>query len=408
MFDINKIRNDFEMFKNNPGIIYFDNSATSFKPKCVIDKVNEYYTSFTSNIHRGDYDISFKVSNDYENVRSIIKEFINADSEKEIVFTSGTTASLNIISYGYILNHLNKGDVILTTLEEHASSILPLFKVCKEKGIMIEYIPLNDDGTFNLDNYSKCLNDFNVKFVNLPIISNVLGYLNPINEIINLAHKKGAIVSLDAAQAVSHIKIDVKDLDADFISFSSHKMCGPNGVGVLYGKYELLKQTSPLFLGGGSNARFEKDGSIILKDTPYKFESGTMNIEGVLGLGEACKYLLNLGLNEIHEYEVNLTKYLYDKLKSLDNVILYNSRVDSSIVSFNIKGIFAQDVASYLNSKSICVRSGNHCAKLLKNVIGSDDTLRASLFFYNTKEEVDKFVEVIKETTIENCVGVIL
>lgn len=408
MFDINAIRNDFPMFKNNPDLVYFDSSATSFKPYSVINRVLNYYSFLNANIHRGDYDISFKVSKMYEDTRITVKKFINAENESEIVFTSGDTESLNLISYGFLNNYLNEGDVILTTLEEHASSVLPLFRLLKEKGVVVKYIQLNDDGTFNMDNYEKAFDKTNVKFVQLAYVSNVLGYINPIKDIVTVAHAHGALVSIDAAQAVSHIKIDVQDLNIDFLSFSAHKMCGPSGVGVLYAKKELLDAMSPLNLGGGANARFEKDGSIILKNAPYKFEAGTPNIEGVLGLDEAVKYLMNVGMDNIYTYTKELNRYMLDKLSKLDNIVIYNKNATTGIVTFNFKDIFAQDAATYLNSKNICVRSGNHCAKILKNVINTDDTIRASLFFYNTKEEIDRFIEVVQETTLEKCIGAVI
>ena len=408
MFNVEEIRKDFPMIQNNPNLIYFDSSATSFKPQCVIDEVTKFYTCTTSNIHRGDYDISVLVSKKYDDTRKLIKEFLNAESEKEIIYTSGATASLNLIANGYLLNNLEKGDVILTTLVEHASNILPSFNVAKKLGIQIKYIPLNDDASFNLDLYEKCFEDSNIKFISLPYISNVMGYVYPIKEIVRIAHEHGALVSVDGAQAVPHIKIDVKDLDIDFLSFSSHKMCGPDGVGILYGKYILLEKMDTVNYGGGSNARFENDGTLILKDIPERFESGTPNIEGILGLNAAINYLNTIGMNNIEEYCANLSEYFMNKLSKLDNVDIYNFDARTGIVTFNLKGIFAQDAASYFNKFGIAVRTGNHCAKILKNIIHVNETIRASMYFYNTKEEIDKFVEIIKETTLEKCVDSIL
>ncbi|MDO4940226.1 MAG: cysteine desulfurase [Erysipelotrichaceae bacterium] len=407
MFDINKVRNDFPMIRNNPNLIYFDSSATSFKPQCVIDAINKYYSFDNVNIHRGDYDISYRVSKAYEDTRKNIAKFINADDERCIIYTNGATSSLNLLAYGYGKKYLKKGDVILTSYVEHASSILPWFNVCKETGASIKYVPLNADGSFNIDKYKECFND-NIKIVALPYVSNVLGYIYPAKEIINIAHKYNAIVSLDGAQAVPHIKVDVSDLDVDFLSFSSHKMLGPAGVGVLYGKYELLDMMDPLYYGGDSNARFDIEGNLILKNIPYKFESGTPCIEGILGLNSAINYLNEIGIDNIAEYDEELTKYLIDKLSSLNNVTVYNSASTTGIVTFNVNGVFAQDAASYFNKNSIAVRSGNHCAKLLHNVIGINDTIRASLYFYNSKEEIDKFIDIVKDTTIEKCVESIL
>ena len=407
MFDVNKIRNDFPMIKNNPDLVYLDNSATSFKPQCVIDEVVNFYTNCTSNIHRGDYGISVKVSNAYEDTRKVVANFINADKPKEIVFTSGASASLNLIANGFALKYINNG-VILTTYAEHASNILPWFKVAKENNVKIEYIPLNDDGTFNLEKYKECFEKYDVKLVSLPYISNVLGYKYPIKEVTAIAHENNALINVDGAQAVPHIKVDVKDLDIDFLSFSAHKMCGPSGVGVLYGKYELLEKMDPVYMGGGSNARFDKEGNIILKKAPTKFEVGTPNIEGVLGLRKAVEYLELIGMNNIEAYDKELLDYFKSKLSKLDNVIIYNPNSDCSIISFSVKGIFAQDASAYLNQMGIAVRSGNHCAKILHNIIGTDDSIRASLYFYSTKDEIDKLVDVLKDITLEKCIGAVI
>lgn len=408
MFNVENIRNDFPIIKNNPDLIYFDSSATSFKPKCVIDAVNNVYTNMTSNIHRGDYTMSFHVDKAYDNVRNIVKEFLNAEKTEEIVFTSGDTESLNMILYMYINKYLKKGDVVLTTLAEHASSILPLFVLAKKIGFKIKYIPLNEDGSFNLEEYEKCFKDTNIKLVSMTYVSNVLAYKYPIKEITSIAHKHNAKVCVDGAQAVPHFKIDVKDLDIDFLAFSSHKMLGPSGVGVLYGKYDLLDGLDPLFYGGGANSRFDKEGNIILQKTPLKFEAGTPNIEGVIGLGAAITYLNEIGLDNIEAYEKELVSYMMDKLSKLDNITIYNRKADCSIVSFNVNGIFAQDVGSYLNAHNICVRTGNHCAKVLHNIICTEQSIRASLYLYNTKEEIDKFVDVLSKCTLEECIGVIL
>lgn len=408
MLDIKTIRNDFPMLKNNPDIVYFDSAATSLKPQCVIDAVNNYYTRYTSNIHRGDYDISFVTSKAYEDTRKLIKEFINAEDEKEIVFTSGDTESLNTVCYGYMETHLKKGDVILSTQLEHASSILPLYRVCEKTGAEFKFIDLNENGSFNLDKYIDCFTKYNVKFINLTYVSNVLGYINPIKEIVKIAHEHNALVCVDGAQAVPHIKVDMKDLDVDFFTFSGHKMIGPSGIGVLYGKLNLLDETEPLMLGGGANARFDNCGNIILKKSPYKFEAGTPNIEGVLGLGKAVTYLKEVGMDNIHEYDKSLVEYAIDELSKLDNVVIYNLDSKASLVTFNVKGVFAQDAATYLNKNGICVRSGNHCAKILHNIIDATETIRASIYFYNTKEEIDKFVEVVKNTTLENCIGAVI
>ena len=408
MFDVNKVRNDFPMFKNNPNLIYFDSAATSFKPQCVIDRVKEYYEKFNTSIHRGDYDLSVSISKEYDDTREIVRHFLNASDKKCIVFTNGASSSLNLVAYGWGQKYLKKGDVILTTEAEHASNILPWFKVAEVTGATIEYIPLNENATFNMDNYIKCFENKNIKVVTMTQVSNVMGYVYPIKEITKIAHEHGAIVNVDGAQSVPHIKVDVTDLDIDFLSFSSHKMCGPAGIGVLYGKYDLLQASDPFMLGGGSNARFDICGNILLKNAPDKFEAGTPDIEGVLGLNSAIKYLESIGMENIESYGKELTQYFIEQLSKLDNVEIYNKDSEAGIVTFNMKGIFAQDAASYFNKNGIAVRSGNHCAKILINVIGVSESIRASMYFYNTKQEVDKFIEVIKDTTLEKCVDSVL
>ena len=384
-------------------LVYLDNAATTFKPQCVIDAVVRYYTDQTANVHRGDYEISYQVSEAYEKTREDVARFIHAQP-KEIVFTAGASASLNLVAYGYGRKYLKAGDVILSTEAEHASNILPWFKVAEETGAKIEYIPLTEDGQLTLDNFRQAMHE-NVKIVAVADITNVLGYVAPIEEMTRIAHETGAIVVCDGAQSVPHTPTDVQAWGVDFLAFSAHKMCGPTGIGVLYGKYELLQKTDPFMLGGGSNARFDMCGNILLKDAPYKFEAGTPNIEGVLGLQQAVRYLESIGMEKIQAYEHELKAYAIEKLKKLDNLILYNPTSPTGIIAFNVKDVFAQDAAGYLNSQGIAVRSGNHCAKILLNVLKTSETIRASLYFYNTKEDVDRFVQACSEITLENCVG---
>lgn len=401
------IKNEFPMFKNHKDLVYFDNAATTFKPYKVIEAVKSYYEKNTSNIHRGDYDLSYQVSELYENTRSKVAKFINAKDKNEIVFTSGASESLNLVAYGYGQKFLKEGDIIISSEAEHASNILPWFKVAEITRAKIMYVPLDKQGRFQIDEFKKMLNK-NVKVVSLAYVSNVLGYALPIKEICKLAHEVGAIVNVDGAQSIAHLVTDVQDLDLDFLSFSAHKMYGPSGVGVLYGKKYLLEMCDPFMLGGGSNARFDICGNILLKNAPYKFEAGTPNIEGVVGLGAAIDFLVENDYEKLFDNERKLTKYFIEKLQELDNVIVYNPKSDSSIVTFNCKDVFAQDVASYLNSKSIAVRSGNHCAKVLVEVLKVSETVRASIGIYNTKEEIDYFLEVIKDANLENCIGVLL
>ena len=384
-------------------LVYLDNAATTFKPQCVIDAVVRYYTEQTTNVHRGDYYPLNQLYAVSEKNREDVARFIHAEP-KEIVFTAGASASLNLVAYGYGRKYLKPGDVILSTEAEHASNILPWFKVVEETGAKLEYIPLTEDGRLTLENFRKAMHE-QVKIVAVADITNVLGYVAPIEEMTRIAHEHGAIVVCDGAQSVPHTPTDVKAWDVDFLAFSAHKMCGPTGIGVLYGKFELLQKTDPFMLGGGSNARFDMCGNILLKDAPYKFEAGTPNIEGVLGLQQAVRYLENIGMDKIEAYEHELKAYAIEKLKKLDNLILYNPTSPTGIIAFNVKDVFAQDAAGYLNSKGIAVRSGNHCAKILLNVLKTSETIRASLYFYNTKEDVDRFVQACSEITLENCVG---
>ncbi|MDO4378555.1 MAG: cysteine desulfurase [Erysipelotrichia bacterium] len=404
MMDIEKIRKDFPMLQSD--IIYLDNGATTFKPQAVIETMDSYYRQYTANAHRGDYKLALHVDQAYENVRNIVAEFINCDKD-EVVFTSGATEGLNMIAQGYCRRHLHKGDVIISTYAEHASNILPYYRLKEEIGVEIVYVPFDKDGRITVDNFRSVMNE-KVKFIAINCVSNVLGYINPIKEICAIAHQYGALVAVDGAQSVPHIKTDVKELDCDFLAFSAHKLCGPTGVGVLYGKKKLLEETEPLLLGGGSNARFNSCGEVLLKDVPYKFEAGTQPIGEVIAMGEAICYLMNIGMDNITNYEHQLRDHLIGSLKQLNNLNLYNPNTDTGIVTFNVKGIFAQDVASYLGNKNICLRSGNHCAKILVDFLHTPATLRCSLYFYNTMEEIDKLVKELQDITIEKCIDVIL
>ena len=386
-------REDFPML--NEDIIYLDNGATSLKPKCVIDKMTEYYEKYSANAHRGDYDISFKVDVEYENAREEVKNFINAKSKEEIVFTSGTTDSLNMIATGFFGNLLEPGDEILITTSEHASNVMPWFRLCKDNGAVVNFIPLDDSLHVTIDNVKKSITP-NTKVIALAGITNVVGDIRPIKEITKLAHEHDIFVVVDGAQSVPHIKTDVQDLDIDFLAFSGHKMLGPTGVGVLYGKKELLEELEPVNLGGGMNESFDTVDTMYYKELPTRLEAGTPNIAGVIGLGEAIRYINKIGIEKIHERELHLRDYLIEKLMPLNHIDIINLEADSGIVAFNVNGIFSQDVAYFLNKYNICVRAGNHCAKILKNATGVTNSLRISLYFYNTEKEIDELVELLK------------
>ncbi len=386
-------REDFPLL--NKDIIYLDNCATTLKPKVVIDSINDYYSNYSANAHRGDYDISLKVDEMYEGVRDSVKRFINAKSTKEIVFTSGTTDSINMIVNGYFNDYLFEDDEIIITKSEHASNVLPWFNLANEKKIKIRYIELDDNYEVSIEKLKKVVNS-KTKVISIAGITNVIGDERPLKEIIEFAHANSILVIVDGAQMVPHKKVDVRALDIDFLGFSAHKMCGPTGVGVLFAKEELMEQIKPVRLGGGMNESFDDVDKVYLKPIPTRLEAGTPNIAGVIGLGAAIDYLNKINLIDIRRYELELGKYLYQNLSKIRHIELVNKK-PSSIISFNVKDIFAQDVAVYLNKYGICVRAGNHCAKLIKDEIGVKNTVRVSLYFYNTKEEIDKLVDLLKD-----------
>lgn len=391
-------REDFPILKND--IVYFDNGATTLKPKCMIDAVVDYYSNYTANAHRGDYDNSLKVDTKYEETRKLVKDFINAKYTDEIVFTSGSTDSLNKIIFGYFKNYLNKGDEVLITTSEHASNILPWFELADQIGIKVKYINLNENREVTIENVKKAITE-KTKVISLAHITNVIGDIRPMKEIIKLAHENNILCVVDGAQSVPHMKIDVQTYDIDFLAFSAHKMCGPTGVGILYGKKELLNNIYPIEFGGGMNASFNTSGQRIYHEVPTLLEAGTQNIAGVIGFGQTIKYLNKIGIDNISQVEKDLKKYALSLLKENPNIIIYNDDSDSGIIAFNYKDIFAQDLAIYLNKYKICVRAGNHCAKILKDEIGIKNTCRISFYFYNTKEEIDKLIKALKNPNIK-------
>ena len=387
-------REDFPMLKQD--IIYFDNGATSLKPKCVIDKMVDYYENYSANAHRGDYDISYKVDLEYENARDEVMNFINAKRKEEIIFTSGSTEGLNLIANGFFANLVDAGDEILISTSEHASNVLPWFRLAKDYGCVINTIPLDDSLHITIENVKKSITP-RTKIIALAGVTNVIGDVRPIKEIARLAHENNIFIVVDGAQSVPHMKCDVEDLDVDFLVFSAHKMLGPTGTGVLYGKKELLEKLEPINMGGGMNESFDNPNSIYLKDLPARLEAGTPNIAGVIGLGEAIRYINKIGIDKIHERELHLREYLIEKLVKIPHIDIINLEADSGIVAFNIDDIFSQDVAYYLNKYNICVRAGEHCAKILKNATGVTNTIRISLYFYNTESEIDTLVELLSD-----------
>ena len=388
-------REDFLMLNND--IVYFDNGATTLKPKCVVEKMEKYYTVHTSNIHRGDYDASMITNELYDNTRNIVKDFINCNSSNEVIFTSGTTMSINMIVFGYMKTHLKKGDEVLLTKSEHASNVLPWIKLSEDIGIVLKYMELDDAYSLTVDSVKNSITD-KTKVISIAHVTNVVGDVRDIVAIGKICRDKNILFCVDGAQSVPHMKVDFKNANIDFLSFSGHKMLGPTGVGVLVAKEKLLNEMEPLFYGGGMNSSFESDNSYELKKGPSKFEAGTPPIAEVIGLSEAIKYLMNIGMDKIHKYEIDLKKYLVEELEKIPNIILYNKNSDSGILAFNIDGVFPQDTSIYLNHYHICVRAGNHCTKMLKDEIGVKNTVRISMYLYNTKEDIDKLVSVLKNS----------
>ena len=388
-------REDFVMLDQD--IVYFDNGATTLKPKRVVDSLVNYYTKHTSNIHRGDYDAAVVTNDLYDSTREVVKNFINCNDSNEVIFTSGTTMSINMVVFGFMKKHLHKGDEVLLTKSEHASNILPWIRLSEEIGIVIKYMDLDDDYSLSVDSVKKSITD-KTKVISIAHVTNVIGDVRDIESIGKICMENNIYFCVDGAQSVPHMKVDFIKSNIDFLSFSGHKMCGPTGVGVLVGKSNLLSEMDTLFYGGGMNQFFEEDGSYELKEVPVKFEAGTPPIAEVIGLREAILYLESIGLDKIHEHEMNLKKKLVSELEKIDNIILYNKNSDSGILSFNIDGVFAQDSSIYLNHYNIYVRAGNHCAKLLKDVMGFKNTVRVSMYLYNSLEDVEKLVEVLKNS----------
>lgn len=387
-------REDFPIL--NQDLIYFDNGATTLKPQVVVDSIVDYYTNYTANAHRGDYDNSLKVDIKYEEVRTKVKNLINCNTEKEVVFTSGATDSLNKIVFGYMKYNLTAGDEVLITKAEHASNVLPWLELEKQMGIKVKYIPL-ENHLVTLENVINSITD-KTRVISIAHVTNVLGDTRPVEEIGKLCQEKNIIFVVDGAQSVPHMRVDVKKLNIDFLAFSAHKMLGPTGVGVLYGKLDLLENMKPTSVGGGMNATFSSNGEFEYKDLPSRLEAGTPNIAGVIGMGAAIDYLESIGIDNITNHERHLKKYFLDKISNMKEIIVYNKDIEGSLIAFNIDGIFSQDTAVYLNHYHICVRAGNHCAKILKEDLLVKNTCRISFYLYNNEEEIDKLVEVLKNS----------
>ena len=396
MFDVYKIREDFPILGrkvNNTDLVYFDNAATSQTPNQVIDSISNYYKKYNSNIHRGLHSLSVEATSQYEESRSKVREHFGISQNHEVIFTSGTTHGINIISSG-LQSFLTKKDEIIVSAMEHHSNIVPWQMLCEKTGTNLKVIPINNDGTLNIEEYKSMLNP-NVKFVFVNHVSNTLGTINPIEQIIELAHKNKSKVLIDGAQGAAHLKINLMELNVDYYVASAHKLCGPTGVGFLYGKSELLKSL-PAYQGGGemiSNVTFEKTE---YADLPHKFEAGTPNIAGVIAFGTALDYMNSIGFDNIENYEKELLEYATEKLKKIDGVKIYgDNKQKISVISFNIGNHHPSDIGSILDQFGIAVRTGQHCTQPIMDFYKIPGTVRASFSFYNTKSEIDLFIDAL-------------
>ena len=395
--NVENIKKDFPLLENR-SITYLDSGATTQKPIQVINAIEEFYKKNNANPHRGAYTLSIEATEAYESTRQKIAKFINAKHPEEIIFSKNATESLNLIAYSYGMDNLKKDDEVVISIMEHHSNLVPWQKVTKTTESKLNYMYINEEFELSDEEIEAKITD-KTKIVGISHVSNVLGTINNVKKIIKYAHKKGAIVIVDASQSIPHMKIDVQDLDADFLVFSGHKMLAPLGIGVLYGKREILNKMTP-FLMGGDMIEYVYEQETTYAPLPNKFEAGTQNVEGVVGLGAAIDYIQNLGYDKMQELENDVLAYARQELSKLDYLTLYmtpNEKNHSSVISFNIQGVHPHDVASILDSAGVCVRSGNHCAQPLMRFLGIDSTCRASFYFYNTKEDVDRLVHALNK-----------
>ncbi len=391
------VKKDFPLLRDN-NITYLDSGATTQKPEYVLNSISNFYETSNANPHRGAYGLSIKATEVYEQTREKIAKFIGAKHSEEIIFSKNATESLNLIAYSYGLENLGVGDEIVISIMEHHSNLVPWQKVSKKTGSKLNYMYINENFEISDEEIEEKITD-KTKIVGITHVSNVLGTINNIEKIIKYAHKKGAVVVVDASQSIPHMQIDVSKLDCDFLVFSGHKMLAPLGIGVLYGKREILNKMTP-FLMGGDMIEYVYEQDTTFAPLPNKFEAGTQNVEGVIGLGAAIDYIQNIGYDRISKIEEKVVSYAREELSKLDFLTLYmtkNSLNHSSVISFNIDGVHPHDVASILDSQNVCIRSGNHCAQPLMRYLKIDSTCRASFYMYNTKEDVDNLVLALKK-----------
>ena len=391
MINVEQIRKDFPVYSKQPKLTYLDSAASSLKVKSVIDQVDHYYHTLGVNVHRGAYELAYETTQLYEAARKTVADFIHA-SEEEIIFTRGTTSSLNMIAGSY-RDILKPGDEIITSELEHHSSLLPWMITAKKTGAKLVYVPLTSEGRITVENFKSVLTE-KTKVVALTHASNALGFVTPIEEIAKLAHEKNAVVILDAAQSAPHMALDVKKLDIDFMAFSGHKMFGPSGVGVLFGKKTLLNSIEPFEYGGEMADEVYKDHAT-WKDAPLRFEAGTPVISGAIGLAAAIRYIETIGIDQIHQHTEALHQYTLEKLKKIEGVKIYNLTADNPVITFNIENIHPHDIATMLDQYHVSVRAGHHCAQLVNKFLGVNSTLRASFHIYNSTQDCDAFIESI-------------
>lgn len=406
--DIKNIRNQFPYLKDDKtkNLVYLDNAATSQKPQIVIDALKEFYTSINANPNRGAYKLSYEATKVYEDTRKKVADFIGANSKDEIVFTRSATEALNLVAYSYGINNLKEGDEVLLSIAEHHSNLVNWQKVCEKTGATLKYFYLTDDYSLDIEDYENKLNE-NTKIVALTAASNVLSCEIPIKKMIDKAHEYGAVTVLDGAQYTAHQKVDVKELDCDFYAFSGHKFFAPMGIGVLHGKLEILDNMEP-FNYGGDMIEYVHEQKTSFAPTPEKFEAGTQNVGGAYALGKAIDFMNSIGLENIEKYESELTRYTVDRMRELDYLEIYypKSNPKGTNICFNIKGVHPHDVASILDYQNIAIRSGHHCTQPLHRYLGLNSSCRVSVGVYNTKEEIDKFIEslsLVKEMLIDGA-----
>jgi cysteine desulfurase / selenocysteine lyase len=397
-----EVRKDFPVLNqlvNDHQLVYLDSAATSQKPRQVLEVLRKYYELDNSNIHRGVHTLGTRATEAYELAREKIAKFIHAKNAEEVVFTRGTTESLNMIAYGYARLKLKPGDEIVISPSEHHSNLVPWQQVARFTGATLKYFPLQDDGTLSLEDVRTSITE-RTKLVALAQVSNVLATIYPVGEIARIAHENGAIMVVDGAQSVPHMPVDVQDLDCDFLAFSGHKMCGPTGIGVLYGKKRLLAELEPTYFGGEMIDLVELEEST-WKETPWKFEAGTVNIAGAIGLGAAVDYLSDIGLDRIHAHDEKLAAYAMERLSGDEDVTIYGPKLGdlrAGLVTFNLNGVHPHDVSTVLDAEGVAIRAGHHCAQPLMRMLNVAATARASFYLYNTEHEIDALVNALQST----------